>query len=517
MRNKLAVKSSVIGLFARLLSIIIGLICSRVFALYLGAECLGINGVFSNVLGFLQLAELGIGTAITYALYKPLVCGDIREIKILMQFYKKIYRRVFYIIMFIGILIIPLVLSLVEGVSYSKEYIVLAYLANLATTGVTYLLAYKRDLLYADQKQYVFVLIDAIVNVVFCFLRIFTMIYTRSFICCILLSFIQYFVSNLVVSIYCDSKYPFLKDIVDEKYDKIDDFNKNLKNIFIGKIGAWVYNSTDNLIISKFAGIVMVGLLSNYYLIKLTLQTILSSITAPIQPMIGNYIREKDDMAQIFDVFKTYTFIRYFIANIVTIGFIVMGNDVMKLWLGSDFVVGQSFVNLLAIDMYIGIVHGPLNDFIQVLGLFKNDKNMSLFGMMINLILSIFFVNIYGPIGVLIGTAIAQCYYWIARAVILFKLYFKKESWKYIFTMFFYILNTIVIICGLEILFEQINIPAENIGGLCIKGMICVLVTTIITLFINCRSQELKRTIRILKSVLSGNDIEEKTIREENE
>ena len=168
MRQRLAVKSSAIGLVARMSALVLSLISTRLFVQYIGIEIKGISGIISNMLSLLQLAEMGIGAAIVYALYKPLAENDIESVKSLMAFYKKSYRAIGILILFIGIIVSFFLRVLIEETSYSWDYIYLVFFIQLLTSVSTYLIgAYRRNLLYADQKQYVNVIIDTIANVVF--------------------------------------------------------------------------------------------------------------------------------------------------------------------------------------------------------------------------------------------------------------------------------------------------------------------------------------------------------------
>lgn len=315
-------------------------------------------------------------------------------------------------------------------------------------------LAYKRNLLYVDQKQYISTIIDAVVNVFCCIIRILVIIFIRSYIVYLLILVLQNMGSNLIVHLWCNKEYPYLKNKIIDKYDKIDQLKSNVKNLTIAKIGVWVYSSTDHLIISKFIGVVMVGIMSNYYTLRLTFLTIASSIVASIQPMIGNYIRECKDSKKIFDLFLTYSFIRFCIADVIAVGFIVMGNSVVKVWLREDYLVSQFIVILLAMDIFIFITHGPAVEFVQVLGLFYDDRNMSIVGMLINLCTPLLLVRSLGAAGVLAGTVIAQFYYWIARVYIVFRRYFHEGVFKYIFKIMKYILTTIVQAFVIEKLFS---------------------------------------------------------------
>lgn len=498
MRKELAFKSSLIGLLSKITGIIISFFISRYFTLYFGLELRGIQNIYTNILGFLNLAEFGIGAAITYSLYQPIVEQNYEEIKSIMNLFKKLYAVIFAIISAGGFLIIPLVFFFIGKTEFSVKYILITYLLSLFTASSTYLLAYKRNLLYADQKQYIMVCIDALINILCGIAKIISILFIKSFIVFLLISLFQNIISNVIINIYCNKHYLYLKDKNVKEYANKKELFSNIKNIFVGRISSWVYCSTDNLIISKFVNLVMVGIMSNYYVLKSALNTIMFAIASPVQPILVNYIRKEKDVGKLFNIFCTYSFITYSLANICFTGFIFLGNDIVSLWIGKDYTVSVAIVIFLALDLFISIIHEPLVEFIQILGLFKDDRNMSLTGMLINLITSIILVIPFGVLGVLMGTVIAQIYYWSKRAVIIFKNYFTHCAKLYIFLICKYIISIIIEVIVLFFIFSVIAIENELLS-LMVKGVICVFISFVTIIIPNIKSKELKETMEILR------------------
>ncbi len=454
MREKIAIKSSIIGLGSKMITMILSLVVTKVYVQYLGIELKGIDGIFSNVLGFLQLTELGISTAIIYALYQPIVENNIREIQILMHYYKIVYRAICVVILIVGAALIPFLPFFITESTYSYNYLVFIYYLQVISSASTYLLAYKRNLLYADQKQYITTLVDTSVNVLCSVIRIFIIVATHSYVLNVFWLIIQNVSSNLIIGIWCNKNYPYLKEKVTGKYNKIFELKSNVKNIMIGKISGWVYSSTDYLIMSRFVGLILVGKLTNYYTLRNTLTTLSSSIVSPMQPILGNYIRENNNKEKTYGIFRTYTFIRFLLANIITVGFIVMANPVVSVWIGEEYTIQEITIILLAVDIFISITHGPTGELIQVLGLFSDDRNMSIVGTIINLVFSFLLVYPLGVNGVLLGTVMAQCYYWYKRTSIIFREYFESGLKKYIFAVIKYIICIVVEIGILKGLFS---------------------------------------------------------------
>lgn len=501
MRKKAAVKNSIIGLTSKIITIILSLVNMKIFMQELGVEVRGLNGVFTNCLGLLQLTELGIGSAIIYALYKPLAENNTKEVQILMNLYKKIYRYVGIIVIGLGIIMSFFIDFFVEDTQYPRDYLLLIFFIQLLSAASTYFLAYKRNLIYADQKMYINTLMDMICYIAGTLIRIVVMLTLKSYVIYLLVQVAQTIISNVLINYWCNKQYPYLKEKVTESYDKIEDLKKNVKNLFVGKISGLVYSSTDNLIISKCLGVLQVGYMAGYYEIINILKMLSSSITEPIQPIMGNMVQEKKDIKRVSDIFLTFTFIRYCIANIITVGAVIMLNPLIQIWLGEGFVLAKSISVLLAIDTFIGIVHGPTGEMISILGLFHKDKKIAIGGMLINLVFSIALVFKLGVEGVLIGTVLAQVFYWCAKAFVVFQDYFKGYGKKYITRIAEYIMIWVLDIVILSSIQNRF-VSNVNILTFIIMGCVCVMVSGISIIGFFCRTAEFKEAWGLVMGII---------------
>lgn len=502
MRQKLAIKSSAIGLCARLLAMVLSVISARLFVQYLGIEIKGVSGLIANILSLLQLAEMGIGTAIIYALYQPIVDDNKEEIKSLMAFYKKAYHYIGLMIFVIGCVASFFLKFFIEETSYSWNYVYLIFYIQLLVSVSTYLFgAYRRNLLYASQRQYITTIIDAAMNTLFTIIRMVVIVCLQSYIVYLILQVVQTLLSNLIASIATERSFPYLREKNVQPYNKMPELIGNVKNVIVGKIGGVVYNSTDNLLISKFVGIIEVGYMTNYYTVRTMIKTIVNSITEPVRPMIGNYIREYKDVEKSYNLFMSYTFIRYFIANNIIVGLIVMFNPFIDIWMGKGYTLSMWIPILISIDMFIDIVHGPTWEFNSALGLFRNSRNMSCGGAIINLSTSLILVFLMGTPGVLLGTVIAQCYYWTARTYIVFTKYFKQGVWIYIRRVIAYIFVTIAdtfIMLFLRYRF----MPETNISKFLLLCIISIAVSSLSIWLLWGRTQEFAIMVGMVKKVI---------------
>ena len=163
--SKVVVKNSLIGIIGHMVSMIFGFVIQKAFLYYLGLEILGVNGVITDTLGFLSLAELGVGGAITYRLYKPLVENDEEKIASLMKLYNYLYNIIGLIVFAVGNILMLFLPFFMKGITVDLAYVRVAYYIQLITTASSYFFAYKRSLLYVDQKQYVCKIIDLCCNI----------------------------------------------------------------------------------------------------------------------------------------------------------------------------------------------------------------------------------------------------------------------------------------------------------------------------------------------------------------
>ena len=200
-----------VGMIAQLISMTIGFISQRIFLNYLGLEIVGINSVVTETLGFLTFAELGVGTAISFRLYKPLVKNDTRELGILMQLYRSLYQIIGCVVFVLGTGIMFVLPVFINDASYDMPFIYAAYLIQLVSTSASYFFAHKRSLIFVDQKQYVCKIADLTCNICFSVIRIMVLVLWKNYHLYLLLQLLQTLTANIFLARYCNKHYPFVK------------------------------------------------------------------------------------------------------------------------------------------------------------------------------------------------------------------------------------------------------------------------------------------------------------------
>lgn len=450
-----------------------------IFIKQIGEIYLGINGLLSNVLGLLSLAELGIGSAIAFSLYEPLAKNNYDKINAIMLFYKKAYKIIGTLILVIGIVLLPLIPHLINDTT-GIENLSLIYLIFLFNMAITYFFSYKRTLVDADQKNYTIVPITVLFNIITTILQIIVMILFKNFIIYLLVQTITVILENIFVNKYINKKYPYLKANNIKPLDKneLKDINKQIKALFLHKIGSYAVNSTDNLIISKMIGIVTVGLYSNYLLILNTINSFISTITNNVLASFGNLIvKESSEKSE--NVFKELRLFSYFMYAISTVCFINLFNPFIKIWLGNNFLLPQLVVYVISINNYLFGINYAVVLTKTAAGLFNEDKYYSILEALINLVASIILAKYIGLAGVFIGTIMGRIPSLINKPIIIYRKLFKKNSKDYFINAFKQILLLTIMI----ILTKYVLLIIPNINSI-IDLIINILISSILPLII---------------------------------
>lgn len=418
-RNKLALMSSSVSMAAQVIYLLINFVLRRFFIQYFGMEILGINGVLMDVLNTLSLADLGVQSAIVFRLYEPLAKQRESEVNEIITLFRKVYWMIGGFIVAGGLLCMPFLQYLVKDVTYSMTYIRVAFFLQLLVSASTYFLAYKRTLLYADQKQHICSLVDILSNLTFAFVKFLVIVFTKNYYIYLFVQVTQNVLSNLVIHELCRRKYRYLNVRANVKRELKSNLFQDVKNVFASKLATYIYGSTDNLVISSLIGTISVGYVSSYKYITSCLMSVVYYMMIPIQPMIGNYLVD-ESLDHSKRLFSNYTFIRYFFAMLLLVPAVCLADNFIAVWIGEEYIMSPFITWLLVGDTYVSIVYGPTGEYINARGLFEKEKKVMLLGAFLNITLSIAGTFVIGIYGVLLGTVICQLILWFGKSRIVF-------------------------------------------------------------------------------------------------
>lgn len=316
-RTNQSIKNATFSIGSQLIQQLMKLLVRIAFIRVIGQEFLGINAVFTDILVALQLVELGIGPAISYSLYKPLAENNTEKVKSLMKLFKKAYRIIGALILILGILFMPFYgffINDIENQNIASLNVI--YLLFIFDTGISYFYSYYRTLLISDQKKYLDITIQTSVTLAISILQI-VLIYTvRNYYLYLIAQILGTILTNFIASRFAIKKYPYLKDKEVEKLDEetFGEIKKNVLAMVFHKVGGIIRDATDNLLISKYIGLAISGIYSNYLMIIRALNTLISQMFSAVLSSVGNLHATRSEEAQ-KEVFHNINFINFWMAS----------------------------------------------------------------------------------------------------------------------------------------------------------------------------------------------------------
>lgn len=500
-RSTNVLRNVVGGVGGQAFTSILQFVCRTVFISLLGATYLGVNGLFSNILSMLSLAELGIGPAIVFSMYKPIADNDEVRIAKLMNFYKTAYRLVAVIVLVIGLALTPFLEFFINDVS-NLEHLEVIFILILSNTVVSYLYAYKGSMLNADQKAYAVVIIRNIFAVVQNVVQIVVLLITQNFIAYLVVQIITTFLGNFVLAKYVDKKYPFLVTHKKEKLGKDEQKGilTKVKGMMMHKVGGFVLNSTDNLVISKFVGVLMVGLYSNYLMIINMIKTYLTQITGSVTASVGNLIAS-EPKEKVHKVFESMQLVYFWLYSLCLTCFYVIFQPFITLWIGSEFLMNKYVLLTVLLNFYLTGFQECVNTFVNATGLFWETRRKPIYECVINLSVSIVLAWKIGLVGVFIGTLVSfVCTFWI-NPVVLYKKYFQRSVFPYFLRFAGYFLLAALIAIGLDTALT-LALQVSPVSDVLIRVASCVVIPNVLLFLIFRKSDGFAYCKKLAQAVL---------------
>lgn len=393
-------------------------------------EYVGLSGLFSNVLMMLSLAELGIGEAITFSLYGPIAKNENKKISGIMTFYKKVYVAIGIFITVAGLALTPWIGVFIKDMPDISE-IYWIYALYVINSSVSYFFSYKAAFVTANQNNALVVVNNGLWEVIMVAIQIAVLFTTKNYIAYMVIGIIFVLCRNISISVLADKKYPVLKEKNKEPLDGeiFGQIKKNTGAMVFHKIGTIIVFATDNLIISKFVGLVSVGLYANYYTITNSVSVFVNKFFQAISASVGNLAVKESVEKQEATFFKVLFINFWMYVFACCCLFNLMNPFINDIWLGEGFLFSRTIVLLIVVKIYISGMRGATQTFKNAKGLYWQNRYMPIYESIINLAVSIVLVNYIGVAGVLVGTIVSSlttCV-WIEPHV-LYKYGFKKSA-----------------------------------------------------------------------------------------
>lgn len=424
MRTRYTLINMVVNVGGQLMNQVLLFISRMVFIHYLSAAYLGVNGLFTDVLGILNLAELGIGTAMIYSLYEPAAKNDEQRLAQLMNLYRLLYRIVAVVVLLVGLALMPFLGFFIKD-SSGIEHLRLIYLMYVANSVCSYLLSYKNSIYLAYQKAYVRNLWAQLCDAVKTLFQIVLIVLTGNFILYLAVQFVMQFIPNIIVSVKVDKEFPYLKECreLPEK-EKFHGILRNVGAMSFHKLGTVIVRNTDSLLMSSFVGLLSVGIYSNYKLILSGINNLMDKFSNAFTGSLGN-LGAIEDETRVYSIYRE--------------------------------------LDLL---------------FREAKGLFWYDRYKPLFESAINLAASLLLVQKFGVAGILGGTVISTVTTCLWMEPYILMRYGIREDWQGKLKDYFvrYAERAAVVAALAAVSYGWVSFcPAKNIGWFLLDGVLYTL------------------------------------------
>lgn len=502
-RLEKSAKNIALTMGSNILDSVLGIVSRTVFIHSLGSQYLGLAGLLQNILGFLSISELGIASAIGFSLYKPLATGDTKTVSALMSLYRRAYRIIAVVVFICGIGLFSLLDFFVPPEQQPPET-GLAYFTFLVNTVLGYLLSYKITLLNSDNHGYRLAPVTIGMSIAQTTVQVVGLLlfksYTLYLAVLLVCSAVRMTIGNWLISKW----YPQInfrsKETLNESTQR--EIKRNIGGLVIAKIGDYLVNSTDNLIITKLISLAATGIYSNYLLIRNMVNGYISVLFGGISASMGNVVAVESNERKL-EIFNTLFFCAYFIYSFEAVCFMCLFNPFIgEIWLGKEYTFDTVTVAIIVINNFLTGLRIPLITIKGAAGKFMEDSWVPFGFAAVNLIASVILVKYLGVAGVFLGTIIGSLLTadWY-RPIVIYKHVFHASVKGYYGRYLLYVGLGLSMIGGTYLVCSLINTKSV-VFTFILKAAIAASFPILLNCLCFSKTKELANAINLMQRVL---------------
>lgn len=402
-------KNARVALFFYVITLILNFFYRKIFIEHLGVEILGLNTTASNLLQLLNIAELGVGAAISYALYKPLNSRDELQINEIVSVQGYLYKIIGFIILFVGVLFMVLFPWIFQGIQIPLWYTYATFSVLIFASLLSFFVNYQQVVLVSDQNEFKLNYVLQGFKVLKISLQIlFISSLYNGYVWWLIIELIFNILTALGIKYMVRREYPWLVTSTKngrKLIKKYSEITKKTKQLFSHKIAAFALNQSSPLIIFAYSSLAFVAIYGNYLLIIAGVTSLLAAVFNSTNAGVGNLVADGNKMRTVA-VFNELFSIRFFFASIAAVSVYHLSPLFISYWVGEKYMIEDSTLQLMVIIMFINLTRLTVDSFINGFGLF-NDIKAPIIETILNLGLSILFGKFYGTNGVLAGVIVS--------------------------------------------------------------------------------------------------------------
>lgn len=503
-RTKNATRNIIFGIILKAQQMLGQFVMRTVMIYLMGAQYLGLNSLFTSVLQVLNLAELGVGSAMVYSMYKPIAKDDNVAICALMKLYRIYYRVIGLVIAVIGGILTPFIPMLISGEVPLGINIYILYLLNLGTTVLSYwLFAYKNSILQAHQRVDVVSKVTLITNTIQYGLQILVLWIFHDYYLYLIVALATQVLANIVTAICSNMLYPQFTPKGGVDKIEVKRINQRIKDLFTSKIGTIIYDSADTIVISAFLGLTVLAVYQNYFFILNAINSVIAIVFSACTAGIGNSIVVESKDKNYQDL-NTFTFIITWIAGFCSACLLCLYQPFMEMWVGNNYMLSMSAVVCFVSYFFVRQYNALFNLYKDASGMWHEDRLRPLAAALTNLVLNLVLVQFIGIYGILLSTVFAILCVgmpWLMHN--LFTVIFDKSNmWAFVSKLVRYCL---VVFLSCIVSYSICSLFTVNsIYAIIIRGSICIIVPNLIYFLAFRHTQEYIRVLRLIDKMTKG-------------
>lgn len=503
-RTKNATRNNIFGMILKVYQIIVPFLMRTAMIYLMGVQYLGLNSLFTSILQVLNLAELGVGSAMIYSMYKPIAEDDNATICALMKLYKTYYRIIGLIIAVIGCALTPFIPKLISGDIPDNLNVYLLYLLNLGATVLSYwLYAYKNSILQAHQRVDIVSKVTLVTSTIQYSLQLLVLWLFKDYYLYVIVLLATQALTNIATALCADRIYPQFKPKGQIAAEERKAINSRIKDLFTSKIGGIIYDSADTIVISSFLGLTALAIYQNYFYILNAITGLITVVFSACTAGIGNSIVVETKEKNYKDLNK-FTFIICWLAGFCAVCLLCLYQPFMELWVGKDLMLSSSAVICFVVYFFVRQLNSLFNTYKDASGMWHEDRFRPLVAALTNLALNLILVQFIGLYGILISTVLAIVCVgmpWLLHN--LFTVIFeKKHLLGYLKKLLYYCCVIFVSCIATYFICSKVN--AGLIVTLVARGAICVTLPNLIYLLAYYKRIEFTDSLLLANKITKG-------------
>ena len=500
-RTQNTIKNIKAGLVLKIYQMVIPFAIRTIIIYVMGVQYLGLSSLFSSILNVLNLAELGVGSAMVFAMYRPIAHDDEETICALMRQYRKYYRVIGLVIGAAGLLLTPAIPHLITGDVPEGMNVYALYLLNLGATVLTYwMFAYKNCVLQAHQRTDICSSIAIVTYTLQCLLQIIVLVIYKNYYYYVIVALVAQAINNIVTAVMATKLYPQYRPAGKMSRDEIRTIRRKIMDIFTAKVGSVVLKSSDSIVISAFLGLSVLAIYNNYFFIVKSIIGVIEIILSSMMAGLGNsYVTETKEK-NYMDLEK-FTFMFLWLTGVCTCCFLGMYQPFMEIWTGSELMLGFGAVICFAAYFFVYTLNRLLSIYKDAAGLWHEDRFRPLVTAIVNVGLNLWWINTWGIYGVLLSTVVSMVLIgmpWIIQN--LFMSFFGRSLMRrYVSHLLRHVLLTVAagaLVCGL-----CIWLPIGPWPKLIISALVSVIVPNVLFLICLRKDESFEQSVHFLDRI----------------